>query len=177
MMKGMLLGLAMLLCLNAAAQRLSFSQLEVLLGQPIIAAEESLFLAGYSFASKDSVPEKQMSLYTFTNGKNTIGSAKRVVKASFNQSNKSSVKYVTYDRSEFQSFRKLMVNEQFIRSGKDEISENSNYSKKDLNVQFEVSKDKYDNQVYYITLRSDKLEKEKVAKKISLKNLLKQSEE
>lgn len=176
-MKRLLLtGCLLFFCFIAEAQRLAFEKLEQMLKFSKDRTEEELFLLGYTFLNKDSVSDKRLSHYTFTNRKNTIGTAKRVVKTVFQDPNKSSLRYITYDRPEFQAFRKLMIDHNFIRNGGDKISENSLYSKNSLIVSFEVSKDEYENPVFNIILSRDKPETEKNSKKLSLKNLLKLDE-
>lgn len=160
----------------ATAQRLDFEQLEHMLYASLDGAEENLFLLGYSFLHKKENPDSLGVIYTFSNRKQTIGTAKMVAKVVYpNELDKSLLKYITYDRSEFESFRKLMVENQFIRSDKDDISENSNYSKGSLKVNFEVTTDEYENKVFYISLSTQKpLQIEKLPKKLSLKNIFKQ---
>ncbi|MEJ6979138.1 hypothetical protein WG906_01670 [Pedobacter sp. P351] len=166
----------MSLCFVGKAQRLSFDQLNGMLSSTLDEAEERLFLVGYSFVSKQYISDSAEVIYHFSNKKNTIGTAKKVSKGVYTKDlDKSFVKYTTYDRAEFQNFRKLMVEYQFTRSGKDSISENSNYSKDNLLVNFEVTADQYENKTFLITLTNNKaIISDKLPKKISLKSIFKQ---
>lgn len=170
--------LAVLICVVTVsnAQKLAFEKLDQLLNSSLDEAEESLFLVGYTFSSKESIADTAGVIYTFTNGKKTIGTAKEVRKGVYNkETTKSFIKYITYDRIEFEKFRKLMIEHQFTRSGTDNISENSNYTKDNLKVNFEVTTDKYENKTFIITLRNFKISPiEKEPKKLSLKNIFKQ---
>lgn len=158
------------------AQKLTFEQLDQLLNSSMDEAEETLFLVGYTFLSKQNISDTAGVTHTFTNRKKTIGTAKEVRKGVYHKDiTKSFVKYISYDRLEFERFRKLMIEYQFERSNKDEISENSNYTKDNLKVNFEVSTDKYENKMYAITLQNYKSSPaEKAPKKLSLKNIFKQ---
>ena len=166
----------MSLCSVSKAQKLTFEQLNGMLNSSLDEAEESLFLIGYSFVSKQNITDSAEVIYNFSNKRNTIGTAKKVSKGVYTKDlDKSFVKYTTYDRAEFQNFRKLMVDYQFSRSSRDSISENSNYSKDNLLVNFEVSIDQYENKMFLITLMNNKsIIADKLPKKLSLKSIFKQ---
>jgi len=176
MRKLVLLVLMLSVCSVSKAQRLSLEKLDQLLNSSLDEAEESLFLTGYTFASKKAISDTAGVVYTFSNKKNTIGTAKTVSKGVFNREpGKSFVRYTTYERGEFQNFRNQMVEYQFIRSNTDSISENSNYTKANLKVNFEVTTDEYENKTFLITLQNHKaIVAEKLPKKLSLKNIFKQ---
>lgn len=165
----------MCVCSIGNAQRLTFEHLNQMLNFSLDEAEESLFLIGYSFVSKNNISDSAGVVYDFSNKKNTIGTAKKVSKAVYYKDpSKSFVKYTIYDRAEFQNFRKLMVDYQFRRSGTDGISENSNYLKDNLMVNFEVTTDQYDNKTFLITLLNNKAVEDKLPKRLSLKSIFKQ---
>lgn len=164
----------MLCGFNAAnAQRLTFEKLEQLLNQSLDEAEESLFLVGYLYLSKNE--DSTGSIYIFSNRKNTIGTAKLVAKCiDPTDPRKSFIKYTTYERAEFQKFRKLMVDAQFTRSTADSISENSNFHKDNLKVNFEIGADQYENETFSITLRNSGIVADKKPKRITLKEFFRQ---
>lgn len=175
MRKVILLAVVMCVCSVSNAQRLTFEHLNQMLNFSLDEAEESLFLIGYSFISKNNISDSAGVVYNFSNKKNTIGTAKKVSKGVYYKGpGKSFVKYTIYDRAEFQNFRKLMVDYQFRRSGADDISENSNYLKDNLMVNFEVTNDQYDNKTFLITLLNNKAIEDKLPKKLSLKSIFKQ---
>ncbi len=176
MRKLILLVIILSVCSVSKAQKLSLEQLDQMLNSSLDEAEESLFLIGYTFDSKEMIADTAGVVYNFSNKKRTIGTAKLVSKGIFNsQTSKSFVRYTTYDRGEFQKFRNQMVEYQFIRSNTDDISENSNYSKANLKVNFEVTTDEYENKTFLITLQNHKaVVAEKLPKKLSLKNIFKQ---
>ncbi|WP_423148173.1 hypothetical protein [Rubrolithibacter danxiaensis] len=155
------------------AQRLTFNQLEQLLNDNLNEAEERLFLQGYSFAEKKPIAE-DATVYTFSNRKKTLTTAKVVSKAVSNGGiGKSYVQYVTYEPAEFQKLRKLMVEDGFNRSSKDSISENSNYYKDNLAVNFQTDHSNK-NRAFIITLRNRYAASgNKVLKKLNLKKLFK----
>lgn len=161
------------------AQKLRFEKLEQLLNASLDEAEEELFLTGYSFLSEKNKADSTNKIYIFSNRKNTIGTAKFVWKGVYTREPlKSFVKYVTYDRNEFEHFRKLMIQNQFERLDPKSIDENSSYSKENLHVDFEVTKDEYDNVTFMLTLKNLKsISKAKAVKRINVKNLFKQREE
>lgn len=138
-------------------------------------AEESLFLTGYSFLSSKDLPDSTGMIYSFSNRKKTIGTAKAVKKGIyFKEPLKSFVEYITYDRNEFEALRRLMINRQFTRDDRG-ISENSDFSSGNLRVNFEVTTDEYENSVYETRLSHVKaIVGEKAVKKFSLKDILKQ---
>ncbi|MFD2162615.1 hypothetical protein ACFSJU_09455 [Paradesertivirga mongoliensis] len=171
---------AALCWLNAGyAQKLKLEKLEQLLNASLDEAEEELFLTGYSFLSEKNKADTTNKIYIFSNRKNTIGTAKFVWKGIYTREPlKSFVKYVTYDRNEFEHFRKLMIQNQFERLDPKSIDENSSYSKENLHVNFEVTKDEYDNVTFMLTLTNLKsLSKAKALRRISVKDLFKQREE
>ena len=176
MRKIILLVAIMSLCSVSKAQRLTFDQLNGILNSTLDEAEESLFLIGYSFVSKQNITDSAEVIYHFSNKRNTIGTAKKVSKGVYTKDlDRSFVKYTTYERAEFQNFRKLMVEYQFSRSGTDSISENSNYTKDNLLVNFEVTTDQYENKTFLITLSNSKaIISDKLPKKLSLKSIFKQ---
>ena len=157
------------------AQKLKIDQLEQLLDASIDGAEESLFLQGYSFLSKRDLQDSAGVIYSFSNRKKTIGTAKLVRKgAYYKEPLNSYMEYITYDRNEFEAFRKLMIDNQFIREDLS-ISENSVYRKDNLKVNFRVSTDEYENLIYEVKIcRLKAMIEEKAAKKLNLKNIFKQ---
>jgi|GEM_PF-1155529 len=167
-----------ILCFSALsqAQKLTFEQLEHMLNSSIDEAEENLFLVGYPFISKAVLPDSAGIIYNFSNRKNTIGTAKKVSKeVYYKEAGKSNIQYITYDRAEFQRFRRLMIEEQFTRNGKDSIGENASYIKNALKVHFEVKTDQYENKIYIITLQGSRIAQiSKIPKKINLKSIFKQ---
>lgn len=171
-MKKILILLA-LTCLfsTTQAQRLSFEQLEQMLNQSIDQAEESLFLLGYSFSGEKS--DSSAMIYSFSNQKNTVGTAKRVTKAVYKKPLESYLKYITYDRSEFEALRKLMIEYQFVRQPGEALSENSNFSNEHLKVNFQVTTDKYENSEFVVTLRNTRLiDPVKAARKLNLREMI-----
>ncbi len=176
MRKLVLLVIILSVCSVCKAQRLSLEQLNLMLNSSLDETEESLFLTGYSFVSKKTILDTAGMIYTFSNKKKTIGTAKIVAKGVFNKEiSKSFVRYTTYERAEFQKFRKQMIDEEFVRSNTDSISENSNYTKGSLKVNFEVTTDEFDNKTFLITLFNYKpIVADKSPRKLSLKTILKQ---
>lgn len=169
--------LIVILCFSiiAKAQKLSFEQLENMLNSSIDEAEENLFLMGYPFLSKSVLPDSAGIIYNFSNRKNTISTAKKVTKeVYYKKPGKSKMQYITYERAEFQRFRRLMIEEQFIRNGKGSLSENASYSKKTLKVNFEVKTDDHENKLYCITLEGARnIAAAIIPKRIDLKTIFK----
>ena len=161
------------------AQKLKLEKLEQILNASLNDAEESLFLTGYSFLSEKEIPDSAGIIYTFSNRKKTIGTAKIVWKGVYYQEKaKSFVKYITYDRREFEHLRKLMITNQFVREDPENLAESSTYSKGNLRINFEVTTDEYENITFVLTLNNIKaIEKAKEPKKITLRGLFKQQEE
>ena len=88
------------------------------------------------------------------------------------------MKYITYDRREFEHLRKLMITNQFVREDPENLAESSTYSKGNLRINFEVTTDEYENITFVLTLNNIKaIEKAKEPKKITLRGLFKQQEE
>ncbi|MBC8051692.1 MAG: hypothetical protein H7Y13_01370 [Sphingobacteriaceae bacterium] len=157
------------------AQKLKLDQLEQLLNSSMDEAEESLFLAGYIFLNEKKKPDTSGIINVFTNRKRTIGTAKIVWKGVYaNYPVNSFVKYITYDRQEFENFRRLMIEHGFVRKDS-AITETSTFTKDNLQVHFEPGKDEFDNITFEVRLSNPKgLLKEKVLKKGPFKNIFKQ---
>jgi len=176
MKKVLILVLVLACSLCASAQRLSLEKLRQLLPLSLEATEEQMFLVGYSFLSKEALPEDKGLSYTFSNRKNTIGTAKKLTKTVYGDNSKAMVRYTTYDRGEFENFRKAVLEDGFVRSLSDKISENSNFYKDNLHVQFQVTKDQYENPTFLISMGSDKLDEKKNEKKFSLRNIIRKED-
>ncbi|HEX8548272.1 MAG TPA: hypothetical protein VF691_15025 [Cytophagaceae bacterium] len=172
-----LLGAMLCVFITSNAQKLKIEQLEQMLTASIDEAEESLFLIGYTFVSKKNLADSAGFIYTFSNRKQTIGTAKKVWKAVYyKESNLSFVKYITYDREEFERFRRSMLETGFSREDKN-INENSTWLKDNLQVRCEVGTDEFENIAFEIKLNYTKAPiKEKTLKKIGLKSILQKKE-
>lgn len=157
------------------AQRLTFDQLKQSLNSSLNQAEENLFLRGYSFVEKRSLADSNGMAYTFSTRGKTVTTAKSVTKGVYTGGDiaKSYLQYVTYEPVEFQKLRKLMIEDAFIRSGADSISEKSTYRKENLEVNF-ATDNLNPHRAFIITLRNTSaIADNKVFKKLSLKNVFK----
>jgi hypothetical protein len=179
MSKIILLAINLFIATTLQAQKLSFEKLEQLHQATIDEAEEQLFLVGYSFISRKQVQDRDALVYHFSNLKQTIGTAKRISKSVSEKNGQSFIEYVTFDRAEFESLRKLMIQKEFIRKDRNNISENSEFEKEGLRANFKVSTDEYENKTFTLTLQGTRknLAKESVSKKLSLKKIFRQQED
>ncbi len=158
---------------QAQAQRLSFGDMEKALNFTLIETEESLFLKGYSFAGNDTLNNGGV-MHNFTTRGKTVKTAKSLSKAIYENSlEKGYVQYVTYEAGEFQTLRKLMIENSFTRTDNDKISENSVYIKDNLEVKF-VTDESDKNRAFIVTLTTKGgVPLKKQTRKLSLKSLLK----
>ncbi|WP_207425187.1 hypothetical protein [Pedobacter sp. SYSU D00535] len=173
MMKRLLVLLISLFLFNHVnAQRLTLEQLEAALNASMNTAEENLFLMGYSFIGKDSIPVQGGQIYSFSNRKKAP-EQKTVSKAVNNHDPlKSFLQYVTLERSEFERLRRQMVDLQFARNDKSGLNENSSYTKGNLNLTFQVKTDRAGIQKFIITLSNNKIIREdKKRPKIDFKSI------
>lgn len=155
MMKKILLLIALLATVQTTfAQRFSFEELEQALNASLDKTYEELFLNGFALVDQKTDPEKEGKVFTFSNRRKTLATAKLITKGEFAKAPlESFVQYVTYDYSEFKELRKLMIDLKFDRKDRDNISEDSDYQKDHLEVKFRTDLVK-GNRTFLITLRN-----------------------
>ncbi|HEY1025556.1 MAG TPA: hypothetical protein VGE26_10355 [Sphingobacteriaceae bacterium] len=153
-MKKLLTLIALLITVNISyAQRFTFKELQQTLNASLDKTYEEFFLKGFALVDQKSDREEESKVFTFSNRRKTPATAKLITKGEYKKEPlRNFVQYVTYEYSEFRELRQLMTEMNFNRKD-DKISENSDFKKDNLEVNFRTDLVK-GRRTFIVTLRN-----------------------